>query len=536
MVGIKKSLKFHFTSMFAPIYSTFMKNKLYLYLLPCIVFIQCCAKKEPEIDKYSEVPIRQPAVAGQFYSADSSKLTQALDAFFEDAVALPVGKPLAIVVPHAGYIFSGQIATDAFNQVQNHKYDVIVILGTNHTTPGFNGISIYPRGGYLTPLGLAKIDEQIAISLIETNEEYTFSPEVHEHEHSVEVQIPFIQYLFPGTKIVPVVIGKPELDLCVNFGRVLAGTLKNRRVLIVASSDLSHYPTYSNALDVDTKTLETIVELNPSKLQSVLRDQMVRNIPNLVTGACGEAPILTAIEAAKVLGATCGTVVSYANSGDISIGNRNRVVGYGAVAITRDENCVSNEATINPPTDGQSDVLLDSHKKELLAFARETISQFLTTETVPLARGFDPGLKQKMGAFVTLKKGHELRGCIGHMNNDLPLCDVIGSMALQAAFNDRRFFPVTLDELEEIDIEISLLTPYKPIKSANDIVLGQDGVALKKGNHQAVFLPQVASEQEWNRNELLDNLCKKAGLTEGCWFEDAQLFTFQAIVFHEMEL
>ena len=509
-------------------------NKLLAFLLP-IMIVQCCAGKEQRDNKKSELPIRRPAVAGQFYSGDSTRLTNALNAFFDDAVLPSVEKPIALVVPHAGYIYSGQIAADAFNQAKNYDYDVIVILGTNHTSPGFSGISIYPRGRYQTPLGMADIDETIAASLIKAKKEYTFRPEVHRQEHSIEVQIPFIQYLFPGVKIVPVIVGKPDIDLCINFGQVLADVLKKRNALIVASSDLSHYPSYENAVNVDQKTLEAIVKLDARNLQSVIRTQMTQHIQNLATCACGEAPVLAAMEAAKGMGATCGTLISYANSGDVSFGNRDRVVGYGAVAFSKDD-CLNNETSIHSPTNNQSLILKDVQKRELLAFARKTIYQYLMSETVPLARGYGPELQFKTGAFVTLKKNHQLRGCIGHMNNDLSLCAVVGSMALQAAFNDRRFRPVTIDELENIEIEISILTPYQPIRNANEIVLGQDGIVLRKNGNQAVFLPQVATEQGWNRQEFLDNLCKKAGLEDGCWQDDAELFTFQAVVFQESEM
>jgi len=506
-----------------------------LYLLPFFL-LQTCTAKNPKQNIPSQVSIRSPAVAGQFYSANPSKLTKALNVFFEDAVDPIVEKPVVIIAPHAGYIYSGQIAADAYNQVRNYQYDVIVILGTNHTTAGFNDISIYPGGGYSTPLGLAEIDEDIAKSLIEEDKRYTFYQRIHTNEHSVEVQIPFIQHIFPGAKIVPVVIGKPDLDLCINFGRTLARVLKKRQALIVASSDLSHYPDYENAIEVDKKTIETIIELDPSKVFSTARNQLYRNIPNLSTCACGEAPILAAIEAAKELGATCGTIISYANSGDVAIGDRNRVVGYGAIALTKNENCESNEVFPESHSGEESFFLEDSYKKVLLDFARKSISQFLTTETVPLARGFEPQLQHKMGAFVTLKIGHELRGCIGHMSNDLPICDVVGSMALQAAFNDRRFPPVSINEMENIEIEISILTPYKPVDKVENIILGKDGVVLKKDNHQAVFLPQVAAEQGWNRDELLNHLCQKAGLSEGCWQTNAQLYTFQANVFQESDI
>ncbi len=502
-------------------------------ILVLFVFISCDHKVQGD-DKYSNVKVRPATKAGQFYPSDSGKLRQSIDDYFRDAKMASVEKPLAIIAPHAGYIFSGQIAADAYNQARNHEYDLVVILGTNHTTAGFNGVSIYPRGGYQTPLGLAEIDEEITAALIEAGDNYTYNSAVHKQEHSVEVQVPFIQYMFPELKIVPIVVGRPDPDLCLNFGRILANVLKNRQALIVASADLSHYPNYEDAQDVDRHTLEAILELNPVELHDKLNQQMKRNIYNLSTCACGEAPIMTALAAAKELGANCGTIISCANSGDALVGDRNRVVGYGAVALTKDNNCQSGEAFNNPPGD-RSGRLNDSHKKALLALARKTIRQYLTTETVPLVRGFEPLLENKQGAFVTLNKHGQLRGCIGHMAEDTPLCEVIGSMALSAAFNDRRFNPLKLDELEDIEIEISVLTPYQKIEDVAEIVIGRDGVILEKGGSRSVFLPQVAPEQGWNRDEMLDQLCRKAGLQFGCWTEDATFYIFQAEIFHESE-
>jgi AmmeMemoRadiSam system protein A len=137
--------------------------------------------------------------------------------------------------------------------------------------------------------------------------------------------------------------------------------------------------------------------------------------------------------------------------------------------------------------------------------------------------------------FVTLKKKGELRGCIGHMIADEPLGKLVGTMALQAAFNDRRFPPLTADELQDIEIEISVLTPMKQVADASDILVGRDGVLLSKNGQSAVFLPQVATEQGWSREEMLKHLCQKAGLSADCWKQKAQFSTFQALVFSESE-
>ncbi len=478
--------------------------------------------------------VREPVYAGQFYPADSIKLSKAIDYFLESAVKNDFEKPIALIVPHAGYIYSGQIMADSYNQVKNHIYDLIVILGTNHTTASFHKIGIYSGAGFQTPLGVSDIDKQAAEDLIKEDNDCIYNDEIHAKEHSIEVQLPFIQHLFPNTKILPIVVGEPNLKLCTKFGGALAKVLKDRNALIVASSDLSHYPTFEDAESVDKNILEAISFMNPDLFEKEISSNMSKDISNLATCACGEGPIIAAMTAAKELGANNSSIVSYANSGNSLVGNRDKVVGYGSVVFS---NCNVKQQNLNPPkekSEPQNFELKNSDKKALLNFARRTIQQYLETETVPLARGFNPILESKLGAFVTLRIHGELRGCIGYMHEDLPLCDVVGSMAIQSAFNDTRFYPLTLEELAETEIEISVLTPYKLIRSVDDIILGRDGVVVKKNNRQAVFLPQVATEMNWNKEQLLENLCRKAGLRSDDW-KDAQLFTFQAEIFEESE-
>jgi hypothetical protein len=311
--------------------------------------------------------------------------------------------------------------------------------------------------------------------------------------------------------------------------------LKNKRSLIVASSDLSHYPSAEDAKIADRETLAAISKLDPDAFRATVQEHVDRRIPNLVTSACGEAPILVAIAAAKSLGATHGVVVSYANSGDTSVGDRSRVVGYGAVALTAEGEKKNSSVSAPPTTAVMSTPLTSADKKALLAFARETLSRLFLTDTVPYARGFNANLQQPRGAFVTLKKKGELRGCIGRIIGDEPLGKLVGTMAIQSAFNDSRFRPLAADELNNIEIEISVLTPMKQVGGAADVVVGRDGVVLRKDGHSAVFLPQVATEQGWNREEMLDNLCRKAGMETGCWKQGAQFSTFKAIVFSESQ-
>jgi MEMO1 family protein len=345
------------------------------------------------------------------------------------------------------------------------------------------------------------------------------------------VQVPFVQHLFPGAKILPIVIGEPDPATCARFGRALAKVIAGRAVLIVASSDLSHYPTADAARANDRKTLQAAASLQPAVFSRVIGAVPGNGVPELVTSACGAGAILVAMNAAAALGATRGIVLSYANSGEATLGDIQRAVGYGAVMYVAGPSGPDTAAL--EPMATSSEPLQASDKKALLALARETIRRFLTTQTTPLARGLGPRVERVQGAFVTLKKNGDLRGCIGQIVGDRALARVVASMAYEAAFRDPRFPPVQLGELPQLDIEISALTPPATIAGPDAIVVGRDGVILRKVGASAVFLPQVATEQGWKRDEMLDNLALKAGLPANAWRQCATFQTFRAEVFAE---
>jgi AmmeMemoRadiSam system protein B/AmmeMemoRadiSam system protein A len=484
--------------------------------------------------------VRPPAVAGKFYPEDAKKLEAAVRAYLADAEEPTPARPVALVAPHAGYIYSGQIAADAYRQAMGHAFDLVVILGANHTAPAFDGVSVYDGKGYRTPLGVAELDREVASKLIAADRAFSFRPSVHAREHSVEVHVPFVQVAFPEAKIVTAVVGRPGLDLCARFGKKLADAIEERRALIVASSDLSHYPKYDGAATTDLATLGAITWLDPRKLQASIRERMRAGTPGLSTCACGEAPLLAAMEAARHLGANHARIVSYANSGDTSVGDHSRVVGYGAAVFSAreegaDDASVDRTPGWRPRVSQHEGALSADEQRELLAFARESIRRYIETGTAPLARPAAPALWREQGVFVTLKKEGELRGCIGHKEADRPLAQVVGAMALQAAFNDRRFWPLEPEELEQVKIEISLLSPLKRVEGPAAVVIGRDGVLLKKQDRGALFLPEVAVEQSWDHEQLMTGLCRKAGLPADAWREGAELYTFQTVALHESD-
>ncbi len=483
----------------------------------------------------ADAAVREPSVAGKFYPDDPAPLRAAIAAYLDEAVPQDAQRPVGLLAPHAGYVFSGQFAADAWRQAQGRAYDVVVILGTHHTSGAFAGAAIDDVAGLRTPLGVAEVDQPLARALLDGGKLFLKRPEAFAGEHSVEVQVPFTQAVLPGVKILPVVVGTDDPALCRRLGEALAAAVKGRRALVVASSDLSHYPAHDDAARLDARTLTAAATLDPVEVDAAIARNGREGAPGEQTCACGAGAIMTMLAAAKALGGQRAVVLSCGDSGETAFGEPDRVVGYGALAVT-DGPAGRHLAGLDHAAAGRArDPLDDADRRQLLAIARETLARFLATGTTPLVRGVGPRLLAPQGAFVTLHD-HDgaLRGCIGNLAGDRPLGQLVGAMATQAAFEDPRFPPVTSDELASLAIEISVLTPPATVRGADDVVVGRDGVVLRQGGRSAVFLPQVATEQGWDRDTLLAQLSRKAGLPADAWRRpDAELLTFQAQVFAE---
>jgi hypothetical protein len=481
-----------------------------------------------------DADVRPPAVAGKFYPADPAKLRRAVTTLVSGARPAVADDVVAVVAPHAGYVFSGQIAADALAYVKAVDPDVVVVLGANHAAPVVRGFAVYPGRAFRTPLGEIAVDRDITTALIGEGGGVAADAAPHRDEHSIEVELPFIQVLAPRAKIVAVVVGTRDPGDTARFGRALAALLKQKRALVVASSDLSHYPSARDAPPIDHRTLDGFAAFDAAALVSREREAETSPTSGLATVACGLGPVMVAMGAARALGATRATAVSYANSADTAVGDEDRVVGYGAVVYHRDVARSALDAfapaTARPPQ-GPPSV---AEKQALLKLARDTFTQFLESDTLPLPRAVpSESMARRQGAFVTLKERGQLRGCIGRIVHDGPLPQLVSLVAFESAFRDSRFPPLTREELGSVDVEISLLSVPHPVASADAIVVGRDGVILRKAGKSAVFLPQVATEQQWTRDEMLDKLCIKAGLAQRCWAERADLSTFQAEVFGE---
>lgn len=473
----------------------------------------------------SSLTDRMPAVAGKFYPADPEKLEKEIFGYFQNAGRKNIENIRALISPHAGYIFSGKIATSAFNQLdENSEYERIFVIGTSHHH-SFGKAAVYCDGDFIMPYGKEKVDVNFGKNLTEKFPAiFTSAPEVHAEEHSIEVQLPFLHYrLKHSYKIVPIVIGGSQPSLC----RKIAEALKpymNDKNLFVISTDFSHYPSYTEAMKCDTATKDAIISNDPDTLMAMLAGNAAKHIPNLVTSLCGWTSVLTLMYMTVDNDSFDYKAIDYCNSGDAKMyGERNSVVGYWSIVVSENKNKKKEFS------------LIGEEKEKLLLLARKTIENKLNNRknesVIPIE--LTSTLKTNCGAFVTLHKNGRLRGCIGRLTGNLPLYKMIEEMAISAAFHDPRFEPLQKNELPDCQIEISVLSPLKLIDDISDIELGKHGIYIQAEYRSGVFLPQVATETGWTKEEFLGHCARdKAGLGWEGW-KSAKLYIFAAEVFSE---
>lgn len=469
---------------------------------------------------FGDSKIKSPNVSGMFYDAAPKQLSAQIDRFMTQAKVEPQERPQAIVIaPHAGYVYSGAVAAYGFKSVSHHKYTTIVILAPSHYF-GFDGIAVWQEGGFQTPLGIVEVDQVFAKKLISANEKFYFEPRAFEQEHSLEVEIPFLQKTFQDFKIVAVIMGQPAFSTLKDFARSLNEMIGDRNdVLVVVSTDLSHYHDDATARKMDQKTIETIKALRAEELWRGcrLREEMEM---------CGFVPVTAALLYAKEKGLDHVEVLHYANSGDVS-GDKDRVVGYTSIVISKGGQQKSDAA------------LTLSQKKKLMDIAKQTIKTYVQTGKVLEVQETDPRLLQEDGAFVTIHKSGRLRGCIGHILGRGPLYRTVRDAAIASATQDPRFTAVTKEELDQLDVEVSVLSKPRVIQDVGEIQLGVHGVIVSRGEkHQGLFLPQVADGTGWTKEVFLSQLCaQKAGLPADAWKDpQTKIEIFTAEVFSEKDV
>jgi hypothetical protein len=454
--------------------------------------------------------IRKSVCAGSWYDNKPEALSRQLDRYILQAETNASTEGIVgLVAPHAGYAYSGQIAAHAYRLVHGKNYDTVIIIGTAHRH-GFRGCSIYPKGGYETPFGVAEIDETLASEISKTSG-FKFIPKAHEEEHSVEMQVPFIQKVLPEAKIVPIIMGAPSKKTISSLAEAFAKTLSDKKVLIIASTDLSHFFPKRKANTVDTETLALI--------ESMDTDTIINKMGHRENIMCGGGPVAAVLLYAKKRGDAKVETLKYADSSLVG-GDESRVVGYMAAAVYAGE-------SVTP-----SFSLSLDEKTGLLQIARETLDRYVRNNEVYHPETDNPKFLRPKGAFVTLKKKGELRGCIGFIEPVLPLHQTIVQATIYAASKDARFSPVSSSELKDINLEISVLTPPRKINDPRKVEVGKHGLIIAKGNQRGLLLPQVPVENKWSRVTFLQRTCQKAGLPKDAWKSGAEIYTFEAIVFH----
>jgi AmmeMemoRadiSam system protein B/AmmeMemoRadiSam system protein A len=495
-------------------------------LLIIFLFVaNACHGQMKNKEEHSGQTDRQPAVAGTFYPADSFALRSSLkEAFSKAEPRKASGNVLAIVSPHAGYVYSAKVAASAFNQIDTaKKYEHIFVIGSSHHFQ-FYGASIYTIGDYITPLGHVKSDP-LGKELVKNFKVFNNDVAPHKGEHTIEVQLPFLQYLMKDKlTVVPIILGTQSPDVCEKLAEALKPYF-NEKDLFVISTDFTHYPDYETAKKVDAFMADAVMTNSPEKLISAVTDIENRNTPNLLTGMCGWTSVLTLLDISSTMPNITIKKVDYQNSGDTKYGDKSQVVGYVALEF---------ESPKKPLSDSDLN-LTDQEKHTLLTIARNSIEQYVRHKKNPHidTKEITPALKTKCGAFVSLHLNGDLRGCIGTFRTDKALYQNVQEMAVAAATSDYRFDPVGADELKSLDIEISVLTPMRRISSIQEITLGKDGIYIKKDGRTGTLLPQVATDRNWTREEFLGYCSRdKAGLGWTGW-KDAEIYTYEAIVFSE---
>ncbi len=483
-------------------------------LLRSLIFLVVCILAASDYTQAYAYSVRKAAYAGRFYPASSEELTKTIAQFTRAAQSSPVRFPKdkqlrALILPHAGYVYSGQTAAYSAPVLSGRHFSKVIVMGPDHRV-GFPGASVSTADAYETPLGTIRLSED-ASRLRKTGWPFTCNAASDEAEHSVEVVLPFLQTYIKEFSLIPVVMGPGDINVYVKAFLPLV----DDNTLLVASSDLSHYLPQDAAKVRDTSTIDMIRQLKGEGLTSESNR------------ACGAIPIRVILEFARK-NKWEPVLLHYATSGD-AVGEYGRVVGYAAIAFFG----------------GQA---MDKHfTKEqgmaLVALARRTIQENLGEQAPAnpkLAEALaDEALKVKAGTFVTLTMKGQLRGCIGSLEAREPLVEGVKHNALNAAFRDPRFSALTKKELANVHVEVSILTEAKPLAytDSKDLLKklrpGVDGLIIRQGLAGATFLPQVW-EQLPDKEEFLAHLCMKAGLSPDEWKKGKlEVQTYQVQYFEE---
>ncbi len=398
--------------------------------------------------------IRQPAVAGQFYPGTAEELRAAIDGLVDKEVVKE--EVIGLVSPHAGYIYSGSVAGATISRIKFR--DTFIVIGPNHTGRG-KPFSIMTEGAWQTPLGEVAIDSELARQIRDDSSHLEEDTAAHQNEHSVEVQIPFLQYFKPDVKIVPIVLASASADVLKEIGREIAGAVSRlkRPVVILASSDMTHYEPQAAAAEKDRQAIGAILDMD--------EDKLLERVAGLGISMCGYVPVVAMMAAARELGAGTAELVKYQTSGDIS-GDYGRVVGYAGIILK-----------------GTS---------PLAELARKAVEGYIRYGKNYKPAELTPEMAEKAGVFVCLKRSGQLRGCIGTFE---PCRDNVAGEtvenAISSATRDPRFPPVTPEELDDLTYSVDILGQPEPVAGIDQLDVKRYGVIVEAGPRRGLLLPDL---------------------------------------------
>lgn len=471
--------------------------------------------------------VRKPVVAGSFYLADSSELSSTIDQYLNNADVKVEEEILGIIAPHAGHVYSGPTAAFTYAALKNEDKNLVILLGPSHRYY-VKGFSVFAEGKWETPLGTIDIDEDFASGLVSHSELIENEPEAHSREHCLEVQLPFLQKVLKDFKIVPVVFNTDKVSELSVLSDALRSELKDRKNWIVlVSSDLYHGNNYNKAKKVTDEVNSYIENLDYKGLLEYDRKMRAAG----ACAACGCSSIAVLLQVMQDMDVTNVRLLKRTTSGDVTGDKSGYVVGYGAWVFSEN----AEKKTENKESEPKINFELTKRDKEkLLTIARKSLIEYVRNGKIPSFQVESEVLKKECGAFVTLKRNEALRGCIGRIVAEQPLFMVVRDMAISAGTQDYRFPPVTDSEIDDMEIEISVLTPMQKVDNVDEIKVGRDGLMIKRGYMSGLLLPQVPVEQGWDKKTFLEHTCYKAGLPPDAW-KSSELWKFQAIVFSEKD-
>jgi hypothetical protein len=461
-------------------------------------------------------------VAGMFYPADPIELSKQLAEFYacSEKKGLP-GRIQAIIAPHAGYIYSGQIAADAYKQIEGEQYDSVIVIAPFHGF--FKGVSVYSGDAYETPLGEIRIDRALSDKMSQKHPAVYASTVGHtgsggRGEHSLEVQLPFIQIALGKFKLVAMMMGDQEESTIRATAEVIAATTRDKNILLVASTDLSHFHSDQQARRLDKAFEDALIQYDTNRIIGVIASEK--------TEACGYGPVAAVVEATRRLGGEKIEIISYDTSARAT-GDFNEVVGYLSAVVMTAKTLSKSSKTTRVTKAARKTGYSKDEKQFLLKLAQDVVKSKTCGEEFVMPQIPSARLEEKRGVFVTINKRGYLRGCIGLIQARLTLIEGVAEMASAAAFEDPRFPQVTEDELPDLEYEISILTPLVKVNDLNDITVGRDGLMIKLDLHSGLLLPQVATEYNWDSMTFIEQTCLKAGLPKNSYKDPrAQIYKF----------